>query len=59
MKMIWHKYIGQYIAIGRNIFSDFLQEIDIVFFCEKYGLFIISPIVNMVDVIFNKIHRQK
>jgi hypothetical protein len=55
--MIWHKAIVQDITIWQNKFPDFIQKIKIILRSKKNPLFIISPVINVVELIFGKIHN--
>jgi hypothetical protein len=55
--MIRHQSVGENIAAWRNILSYFPKKVYIVVIIEEDKLLIIPPVINMIDVTGNEIHR--
>ena len=54
--MIWHQAIGDYIEMWKKTGSNFFDENDVVIMAIKKYFFIVSLIVNMVNIFRNKFH---
>ena len=58
MKMIWHEAISNSISKRVYRFSIMLKEIKIIFVREEYLLFVISLVVDVVQLIFFEVHDK-
>ena len=45
--------------MGLNVLSYFFKKIQIVIGCKEYFLTVVSTVVNVVEVMFNKVHTTK
>ncbi len=50
--MIWHQAIGKNFKIWQELFSNFLEKIDVIFLLKKDDISVISLIVNMIQMFF-------
>ena len=58
MEMIWHKTPCQNIGKRANVSSYFLKEEQIILPTEENYLGIITPIINVVEIFWFKLHIQ-
>ncbi|HEX7847566.1 MAG TPA: hypothetical protein VF476_17320 [Chitinophagaceae bacterium] len=58
MKMIRHKTIAKDLTIIQPFISDFTQEKQIVFIIKEYPDFVVTSIVNMVNMVWLKMHLR-
>jgi len=56
MKMIWHKAPGQYIAIWQNVFPYFGKKKQVILLLKKHPSGIVTSVVQMIKVVFLKLH---
>jgi hypothetical protein len=56
--MIWHQAVTQNVCIFFPFSFYFLQKIKIIGFGKKDGLLIITPVINMVNLVGFKMHEQ-
>ena len=58
MEVVGHECIAEYVAVGHDVFSYFFKEEFVVAVAEEDAFFVVSAVVDVVDVSFDEIHTK-
>ncbi len=54
--MIWHKTVTDDICTRGKLLFHFLNKEHVIISIKKYGLLIITSIIDMIEFVFDKVH---
>jgi hypothetical protein len=53
MKMIWHQAVRNQFADRQKLIPDLLYKENVVMITEKDPLFVVSPVINMIEFVWD------
>ena len=56
--MIWHETIRNDLANRRKLISCFLEKVNIVRIRKENLLFIVTPVINVIEFVWDQIHKK-